>query len=105
MELTMTGLVKIEKDLFSISQRLKEIDARYEVYRNTLASRFEIYIERALQFVVPFQKLDARTLEFARKTRIERRMQIMKEIDEHNERIERQKEKEILEKALCEAGL
>lgn len=101
----MTGLVKIEKDLFSISQRLKEIDARYEVYRNTLASRFEIYIERALQFVVPFQKLDARTLEFARKTRIERRMQIMKEIDEHNERIERQKEKEILEKALCEAGL
>ena len=101
----MTGLVKIEKDLFSISQRLKEIDARYEVYRNTLASRFEIYIERALQFVVPFQKLDARTLEFARKTRIERRMQIMKEIDEHNERIERQKEKEILEKALCEAGV
>ena len=101
----MTGLVKIEKDLFSISQRLKEIDTRYEVYRNTLASRFEIYIERALQFVVPFQKLDARTLEFARKTRIERRMQIMKEIDEHNERIERQKEKEILEKALCEAGV
>ena len=101
----MTGLVKIEKDLFSISQRLKEIDARYEVYRNTLAGRFEIYIERALQFVVPFQKLDARTLEFARKTRIERRMQIMKEIDEHNERIERQKEKEILEKALCEAGV
>ncbi len=101
----MTGLVKIEKDLFSISQRLKEIDARYEVYRNILAGRFEIYIERALQFVVPFQKLDARTLEFARKTRIERRMQIMKEIDEHNERIERQKEKEILEKALCEAGV
>ena len=101
----MTGLVKIEKDLFSISQRLKEIDARYEVYRNTLASRFEIYIERALQFVVPFQRLDARTLDFARKTRIERREQIVKEIDEQNAKIEMQKEKEILEKALCEAGL
>jgi hypothetical protein len=87
MELTMTGLVKIEKDLFSISQRLQEIDARYEVYRNTLASRFEIYIERALQFVVPFQKLDARTLDFARRTRIERRRQILKEIDEHNARV------------------
>ena len=101
----MKGLVKIEKDLFSICDRLKEIDGRYEVFRNTIAHRFEVYIERALQFVVPFQRLDARTLDFARKTRIERREQIVKEIDEQNAKIEMQKEKEILEKALCEAGL
>lgn len=105
MELTMKGLVEIEKDLFSIADRLKEIDGRYRVYRNTLAHRFEVYVERALQFVVPFQKLDARTLDFARKTRIERRQQILKEIDEHNARIEKEKEKMVLEKALSEAGL
>ena len=101
----MNGLVKIEKDLFSICDRLKEIDGRYEVFRNTIAHRFEVYIERALQFVVPFHRLDARTLDFARRTRIERRRQILKEIDEHNARVEKQKEKEILEKALCVAGL
>ena len=101
----MKSLVKIEKDLFSIADRLKEIDGRYEVYRNTLAHRFEVYVERALQFVVPFQKLDARTLEFARKTRIERAEKILKEMDDINARIERQKEKEILENALCQAGL
>ena len=101
----MKSLVKIEKDLFSIADRLKEIDGRYEVYRNTLAHRFEVYVERALQFVVPFQKLDARTLEFARKTRIERAEKIIKEMDEINARIEKQKEKEILENALCQAGL
>lgn len=101
----MKSLVKIEKDLFSIADRLKEIDGRYEVYRNTLAHRFEVYVERALQFVVPFQKLDARTLEFARKTRIERAEKILKEMDEINARIEKQKEKEILENALCQAGL
>ena len=55
--------------------------------------------------MVPFQKLDARTLDFARKTRIERRQQILKEIDEHNARIEKEKEKMVLEKALSEAGL
>ena len=101
----MKSLVKIEKDLFSIADRLKEIDGRYEVYRDTLAHRFEVYVERALQFVVPFQKLDARTLEFARKTRIERAEKIIKEMDEINARIEKQKEKEILENALCQAGL
>ena len=101
----MKSLVKIEKDLFSIADRLKEIDGRYEVYRNTLAHRFEVYVEKALQFVVPFQKLDARTLEFARKTRIERAEKILKEMDEINARIEKQKEKEILENALCQAGL
>ncbi len=101
----MKSLVKIEKDLFSIADRLKEIDGRYEVYRNTVAHRFEVYVERALQFVVPFQKLDARTLEFARKTRIERAEKILKEMDDINARIERQKEKEILESALCQAGL
>ena len=101
----MKSLVKIEKDLFSIADRLKEIDGRYEVYRNTVAHRFEVYVERALQFVVPFQKLDARTLEFARKTRIERAEKILKEMDEVNARIEKQKEKEILENALCQAGL
>ena len=101
----MKSLVKIEKDLFSIADRLKEIDGRYEVYRNTVAHRFEVYVERALQFVVPFQKLDARTLEFARKTRIERAEKILKEMDDINARIERQKEKEILENALCQAGL
>ena len=101
----MKGLVKIEKDLFSICDRLKEIDERYEVFRNKISHRFEVYVGKALQFVVPFQRLDARTLDFARKTRIERREQIVKEIDERNAKIEMQKEKEILEKALCEAGL
>ena len=101
----MQGRVKIEKDLFSISDRLKEIDGRSELFRNTIAHRFEVYIERALQFVVPFQRLDARTIDFARKTRIERREKIVQEIDELNARLEKQKEKEILEKALCEAGL
>lgn len=101
----MKGLVKIEKDLFSICDRLKEIDGRYELFRNTVAHRFEVYIEKALQFVVPFQRLDARTLEFARKTRVERREQIVREIDERNARLEKQKEKEILEKTLSAMGV
>ena len=52
----MKGLIPIEKDVFSVADRLKEVDERYRVYRNTLAHRFEVYVGEALQFVVPFQK-------------------------------------------------
>ena len=100
----MKGLIPIEKDLFSIADRLKEVDERYRVYRNTLAHRFEVFIGEALQFVVPFPRLDARTIEFAQKTRIERLDAIVKEIDRLNDLADRRKEKQIIENALQQMG-
>jgi hypothetical protein len=100
----MKGLIPIEKDVFSIAERLKEIDKRYVVYRNVLAHRFEVYVGEALQFVVPFPRLDARTIEFARKTRVERMDAIVKEIDRQNDLADKRKEKQIIENALAQAG-
>ena len=100
----MKGLIPIEKDVFSVADRLKEVDERYRVYRNTLAHRFEVYVGEALQLVVPFQKLDARTVEYARKTRIERVNKIVQELDKENDLLEKRKNRAIIDGALAQAG-
>ncbi|MBR2956197.1 MAG: hypothetical protein IKC54_03275 [Clostridia bacterium] len=100
----MHGLIPIEKDVFSIADRLKEIDERYVLFRNVISHRFEVYVGEALQFVVPFPRLDARTIEFAQKTRIERLDAIVKEIDRLNDLADRRKEKQIIENALQQMG-
>lgn len=100
----MNGLIPVEKDLFSVADRLKEIDERYRVFRNPMAHRFEVYVDQALQFVVPFPCLDARTLVHARKTRVERLDAIVKEMDKSNNLLEKKKEKELIDLALCQAG-
>ncbi len=101
----MKGLVLVEKDLFSIADRLKEIDKRYVLYRNVLLDRFEVYVGEALQFVVPFPRLDCRTIEYARKTRIERIDAIVEEMDKTNRLLEERKQKECIDLAFQQAKI
>ena len=85
----MCELREIKADLFDIAKRLKEIDERYVLYRNLKLNRFEIHANGALQIVVPFARLDARTLELARSTRMEYVDKLVREMDEHNDRLRR----------------
>ena len=95
---------KLEKvnDIFGIALRLKEVDPCYELYLNRESRRFEVYKNRygklELQFVCPYDKVDQRLLAFARQTRIERAPEIFREIEEHNEKIEKEKVEEVLSK-------
>jgi|AGTN01.1.fsa_nt_gi hypothetical protein len=84
--------MKISNDVFDISARLKEIDPSYEVEYDFRTGKFELYggRERRERLIVfPFEALDQRALEHARKTRRERMDRLMREIDEENERTER----------------
>ncbi len=81
--------MRIDEDLFDIAHRLREIDGRYVLYRNRKANRFEIHANGALQIVVPFARLDARTLDLARSTRLEYADRLMRRIDSDNERLRR----------------
>lgn len=83
----MDELRRIDEDLFDIAHRLKEIDDRYALYRNLRRNRFEIYANEALQIVVPFATLDARTLELARSTRLEYADRLIAKLDSDNERL------------------
>lgn len=80
----MNALRKIDSDLFDIASRLKEIDDRYELYRNLVLNRFEIHANGALQIAVPFARLDARTLDLARSTRMEYALRLIENMDKEN---------------------
>lgn len=74
-------LVKVVDDLFHIARRLKGIDRNYELFFNRKRGRFEIYAKGAMQIALPFDRLDARCLDYARKTRIENLSALMDEIE------------------------
>ena len=94
-------LEKINHDLFDISKRLKSIDRRYDLFFNREKNRYEIYANGAMQMALPFERLDARTLTYARKTRLENLEKIIAEIEEENARLEIQKNRETRDKILA----
>ena len=94
-------LQRIRQDLFGIAKRLKSIDRRYELFFNRKKNRYEIYANGAMQMALPFERLDARTLTYARKTRLENLEKIIAEIEEENARLEIQKNRETRDKILA----
>lgn len=94
-------LQRIRHDLFGIAKRLKSIDRRYELFFNRKKNRYEIYVNGAMQMALPFERLDARTLTYARKTRLENLEKIIAEIEEENARLEIQKTRETRDKILA----
>lgn len=80
----MNALYKVKDDLFHIAKRLKEIDARYELYFNRAKGRFEVYANGAMQLALPFDRLDNRTLIHVRETRLERFENLIEEIECNN---------------------
>lgn len=95
------NLIEINGDLFDIAGRLKEIDSRYTVCRNVKLNRFEIYADGVLQIAVPFDRLDARTLELVRSTRLENAERLMEQIDQDNARLEKSLQKSRQDKLLA----
>lgn len=68
--------ILISNDLYQIAKRLKRINPKYQVFRESATGRVEVHTSPrpcalSLEFVVPFTELDERTLEYAQKTRIE----------------------------------
>mgnify|MGYP003295530954 CR=1 FL=1 len=87
----MINLIKIENDCYFVAQRLKEIDDSYEVYFNTYTNSYEVHSSEQAKnsycFKVPFDYLDERTVDYARKTRAANRDNLIKEIERNNQLI------------------
>lgn len=88
--------IRIENDLFDVAKRLKEIDSNYRLYFNCEKKRFEIFGKNGLEVVVPFSKLDNRTIVHTRKTRLENKKRLIAEIEKANEIAEKAKKRELL---------
>ena len=95
--------IEILNDVLFICQRLKEIDEDYRDFFNCKTQKFEVHnigqIGDSYCLTVPFQYLDARTIELVNKTKIENREKLIAEIDRENEKLEERNNKRILDEA------
>lgn len=78
----------IRNDVYNISERIRKIDPSYFIVLNRKNGRYEVHstenIGSTFCFLVPFNRLDNRTLEYCRETRVER--DIDSQIDKINNR-------------------
>ena len=102
----MDKTVLIQGDALDVVKRIKEIDRGYSVRYNLSKGRFEvchIRSEGEPVLVLPHPKLDHRAVEYVRKTRLERLAEIIREITENNEKLERDRERRIMDEAAYKA--
>lgn len=88
-------LILITNDLFDISARLKSINPNYVLYYNPFNTRYEVHnvCQRGntLAFIVPYDELDARTLDYACKTHVSNVDEIVKEVEQNNKKLDKQR--------------
>ena len=96
-------MILITSDLFDIAWRLRSVNDGYRLYYNTQKCRYEVRnsITDALEFVVPYDELDARTVEYARYTSVQNANALFEEIERNNKQVEKDKIAKIAENAAC----
>ena len=96
--------VPVLSHALDIPARLKELDEHYFVMLNTRTQKYEIHYAGAdggtLECVLPDDALDERAVRHVRRHRMERMEELMREVEEHNRKLEEEMRKEWL----CRAG-
>lgn len=86
-------LTKLNTNVYQIPERLLEIDAGYFVVRNHRKKTFEVHHKdqphTTFCLTVPYAELDARTVELVRKTSVSNMNRLIREMDEHNQKLEK----------------
>ena len=96
--------IRITDDLFAIADSVRSVDPDYDKGKH----RFEVYTgdpRSSVPIVIPYPRLDRRTVTYLRKTRVERMERLAEEIEAENARAERaalSRAKSEAEKALGE---
>jgi len=82
---------------------VKELDDALFIMLNRRTQRFEIWREEwgrgILECVLPYDALDGRTVEHVRRHRVERMNELIREMEEHNRRLEEDAKRDWLDKA------
>lgn len=79
-------MIEIINDLYDIASRLRSVNDSYRLYYNTQKQRYEVKNCNTgmLEFIVPYDQLDARTVEYARYTSVGNAEQIFSDIEKNN---------------------
>ncbi|HHT83079.1 MAG: hypothetical protein ACOYEC_05970 [Christensenellales bacterium] len=97
-------MIRITSDVLDITDRLKAIDERYEVYYNKRKQRYELYSRTSqgrasFELAFPFDALDQRSVEYCLKTRRERANKLYQEMLESERLAQKRQAKELAKKA------
>jgi len=101
-------LINIECDLFDIVNRVKEIDDNYYIVFNKNKEKFEVHYRGQMPtfcLTVPYDFLDARTVNLVLKTKVENSKKLFEEIDNHNSNLQKQSYQKVFDTAMCDSGL
>ena len=94
----MKNQMTIFSDTYYILERLKEIDESYFIVFNFEKGKFEIHSSNQIGstycLTVPYATLDERTIDLVRKTNHIYLDELVKEMEEENEKSLKQKEKD-----------
>ena len=79
----------IDHDLFGISDRIKDIEDEYFILFDMDRGKYEVHSKANPKdtycFTVPYKELDARVLEYCRKTHIANNKELMKDLNKQAE--------------------
>lgn len=87
----MDKLRLISGNCFDIPFRVRELDDDYRLYYNVKNNVIELHNLRhkpTFQLVLPYKQLDARTVEYVRRTRVDKMLDEIDGIDEYNRNLE-----------------
>ncbi|MBQ9716071.1 MAG: hypothetical protein IJV77_06660 [Clostridia bacterium] len=102
----MTAKIVIKNDVFDIAQRIKEIDNDYFVVYDKKLCRFEVHNKRqkpdTLCLVLPYDTLDCRAIEKVLSTRVQYIANKLDEIDKHNEKLQKDSQRQMVQQRLEE---
>ena len=94
---------RIEGDLFGIADRIRAIDDSYFVLRERKSGRLEVHSLKqrgnTLALVLPRRRLDSRDVEYVRRTRSERKKELLEELRRENERLAKEETTRAVKKA------
>lgn len=80
----------LDGDLFDVTARIREIDPSYFIRYNCVKRRYEVHSRKVglcattMQLVLPYDRLDERTLILTARTRRERAREYLREIENEN---------------------
>lgn len=87
----MNELRLISSNCFDIPKRIRELDDNYRLYYNVRKNVIELHSLRrnpTFQMVMPYKQLDARAVDYVRRTRVDKILDEINQIDEYNQKLE-----------------
>lgn len=86
--------IRLNHDVFNITNRLKQINEGYFVVFNTLNDKYEVHNEKyknSYCLTLPFSALDSRAIDYVRRS--ENVEEVLEEIESNNSKLEMQNKK------------